>query len=181
MKKKVAMFLALLVFATFADAQQESAKNTGGAKPDDHTPAVTPLRVQVVFTEYDGDKKVSSLPYSFTVNADERRARPGSQIRSGARIPISTGKDQFTYLDIGTNLDCSAMLQEDGRYKLQMALERSSISPDSASGSTNPVVRQFRADMNPILKEGQSVESIVSTDPLNGHVYRVSVTLNLVK
>lgn len=181
MKKQVAMFLALLVFATFAAAQQESAKNTGGPKPDDHTPAVTPLRVQVVFTEYDGDKKVSSLPYSFTVNADERRARPGSQIRNGARIPISTGKDQFTYVDIGTNVDCSATLQEDGRYKLQMALERSSISPDSASGSTNPIVRQFRADMNPILKEGQSVESIVSTDPLNGHVYRVSVTLNLAK
>jgi hypothetical protein len=42
---------------------------------------------QVVFTEYDGEKKVSNLPYSFSVNADERRARPGSQLRSGARIP----------------------------------------------------------------------------------------------
>jgi hypothetical protein len=181
MKKTVGMILALLVFATLAAAQQESAKNTGGSKPDDHTPAVTPLRVQVVFTEYDGDKKVSSLPYSFTVNADERRARPGSQIRNGARIPISTGKDQFTYIDIGTNVDCSATLQEDGRYKLQMVLERSSISPESSSGSTNPIVRQFKADMNPVLKDGQSIESIVSTDPLNGHVYRVSVTLNVAK
>jgi hypothetical protein len=181
MKKKVGIVLALLVFATFA-AAQESSKNTGGPKPDDRTPAVTPLRVQVLFTEYDGDKKVSSLPYSFTVNADERRAsRPGSQIRNGARIPISTGKDQFTYLDIGTNVDCSATLQEDGRYKLQMVLERSSISPESSSGSTNPIVRQFRADMNPVLKDGQSIESIVSTDPLNGHVYRVSVTLNVAK
>ena len=181
MKKKVGIVLALLVFATFA-AAQENSKNTGGPKPDDRTPAVTPLRVQVVFTEYDGDKKVSSLPYSFTVNADERRvARPGSQIRNGARIPISTGKDQFTYLDIGTNVDCSATLQEDGRYKLQMALERSSISPESSPGSTNPIVRQFRAEMNPVLKDGQSIESIVSTDPLNGHIYRVSVTLNVAK
>jgi hypothetical protein len=31
------------------------------------------------------------------------------------------------------------------------------------------------------LKDGQSIESIVSTDPLNGHVYRVSVTLNIAK
>lgn len=180
MKKKVGMFLALLAFATLA-AAQESPKNTGGPRPDDHMPAVTPLRVQVVFTEYDGEKRVSSLPYSFTVNADERRARPGSQIRNGARIPISAGKDQFTYIDIGTNVDCSATLQEDGRYKLQMALERSSISPDTPSGNANPVVRQFRADMNPILKDGQSVESIVSTDPLNGHVYHVTVTLNVAK
>src|SRR5260370_33789443 len=103
MKKKVGIVLALLVFATLA-AAQESSKNTGGPKPDERTPAVTPLRVQVVFSEYDGDKKVSSLPYSFIVNADQRRARPGSQIRNGARSPISAGKDQFTYLDIRTNV-----------------------------------------------------------------------------
>jgi len=60
-------------------------------------------------------------------------------------------------------------------------LERSSISPDSAPGSTNPVVRQFRVDLNPVLKDGQTVESIVSTDPMNGHVYHVTVTLNVVK
>src|SRR5258708_20455597 len=160
MKKEFGIVLALLVFATFAVAQK-SSKNTGGPKPDDRTPAVTPLRVQGVFTEYDGDKKVSSLPYSFTVNADERRARPGSQIRNGARIPISTGKDQFTYLDIGTNVDCSATLQEDGRYKLQMVLERSSISPESASGSSNPIFRHISSATNPVLKAGQSIESIV--------------------
>src|SRR6202007_53998 len=105
MKKKVGIFLALLGFATFA-AAQERPKSSGGPKPDDRTPAVTPLRVQVVFTEYDGDKKISSLPYSFTVNADERRARPGSQIRNGARIPISTGKDQLTHIDIRTSIYC---------------------------------------------------------------------------
>jgi len=181
MKKNVVVFFALLVVLSVAAAAQDSSKSTAGQKPDDHTPAVTPLRVQVVFTEYDGEKKVSNLPYSFSVNADERRARPGSQLRSGARIPITTGKDQFTYIDIGTNIDCSATLQEDGRYKLQMALERSSISPEAASGNTNPVVRTFRIDMNPVLEDGQSLESIVSTDPLNGHVYHVNVTLSVAK
>jgi hypothetical protein len=176
MKMKIGLFLALLAFGAVAASAQESSK-----KPDDHAPAVTPLRVLVVFTEFDGDRKISSLPYSFSVNADERRAKPNSQIRDGARIPISKGKEEFTYLDIGTNIDCSAALQEDGRYKLQMIVERSSISPDTAAGSSNPVVRQFRADMNPVLKDGQTIESIMSTDPLNGHVYRVSVTLNLIK
>jgi molecular chaperone DnaK (HSP70) len=115
------------------------------------------------------------------VNADERRARPGSLIRNGARVPVATGKDQSTYVDIGTNMDCSATLQEDGRYKLQMTLERSSISPETPAGSGNPIIRQFRVDLNPVLKDGQTVESVVSTDPLNGHVYHVSVTLNVVK
>jgi hypothetical protein len=177
MVKNALMFGVLLAATSFGAAAQENAKS----KPDDRTPAVTPLRVQVVFNEYDGDKKVSSLPYSFTVNADERRARPGSLIRNGVRIPVSTGKEQFTYIDIGTNVDCSATLQEDGRYKLQMTLDRSSIMSESSSGSSNPVVRQFRAEINQVLKDGQTVESVVSTDPLNGHSYHASVTLNVMK
>src|ERR1041385_8580775 len=170
MKKKAGMALAILAFASLAIVAQDTAKSPGGNKSDEHISAVIPLRVQVVFTEFDGEKKISSLPYSFTVNADERRARPGSQIRNGARIPIAVGKEQSMYLDIGTNIDCSATLQEDGRYKLQMTVERSSITPENASGGSNPV-----------LKDGQTLESIVATDPLSGHVYHVSVTLNAMK
>jgi hypothetical protein len=176
MKQNALLVMFVLAFSAVATAQE-----TAKPKPDEHTPAVIPLRVQVVFSEYDGEKKVANLPYTFTVNADERRAKPGSQIRTGARIPVTTGKDQFTYLDVGTNVDCSATLQDDGRYKLQMALERSSVSPDAQSAGSNPVLRTFRVDLNPVLKDGQSVESIVSADPMNGHVYHVSVTLNVIK
>jgi len=180
MKKKLSMLLALLAVVALGAAAQEP-KPKPDSKPDALTPSVTPLRVQVVFSEYDGEKKVSSLPYTFTVNADERRARPGSLIRNGVRIPVVTAKDQFTYVDIGTNVDCSATLQEDGRYKLQMTLDRSSVSSESSGGSGTPVIRQFRVDLNPVLKDGQTVESVASTDPLSGHVYHVSVTLNVLK
>ena len=176
MIKRFAMMWTVIAAAAFAVSAQETAK----PKQDEHTPSVTPLRVQVVLTEFDGEKKVSSLPYTFTVNADERRARPGSLIRNGARIPVTTGKEQFTYVDIGTNLDCSATLQEDGRYKLQMTMDRSSISPETPAGG-NPVIRQFRVDLNPVLKDGQTIESVTSADPLSGHVYHVSVTLNVLK
>ena len=172
------MFWLMIVLVSCAVLRaQDASKNQQSSKKDDLTAAVTPLRVQVVFTELDGDKKVSSLPYTFSVNADERRTRPNSQVRNGARIPIQAAKDQFTYLDIGTNIDCSAILQDDGRFKLTMNVERSAIS----SESNPPVVRQFRAEINPILKDGQTIESIVATDPLNGHVYHVVVTLNIIK
>lgn len=177
MKKFLPLLVVMFSLAAFRSPAQEAAK----PKADDRTPAVTPLHVQVVFSEYDGEKKISSLPYSFTVNADERRARPDSQIRTGARFPVTTGKEQMTYMDIGTNVDCSATQQEDGRFKLQMTVERSSVLPDTPSGATNPAVRQFRAEMNPVLKDGQTVEAIVSTDPLSGHSYHVSVTLNVTK
>jgi hypothetical protein len=182
MKKSLFLVFILLVACLASLRAQDNPKVAAAPKSDERTGAVTPLRVQVVFSEYDGEKKVSSLPYSFTVNADERRARPGSQVRNGARVPVATGKDQFTYLDIGTNIDCSATLQDDGRFKLQMVVERSSVSPETPSTtSLAPVVRQFKAEMNPVLKDGQTIESIVATDPLNGHVFHVNVTLNLAK
>ncbi len=171
--------LMLSLFCSTTVRAQDVSQNQPNPKKSDITAAVTPLRVQVVFTEFDGDKKVASLPYTFTVNADERRVRPNSQVRNGVRVPVSTGKDQYTYMDVGTNIDCSALQQDDGRFKLSMTIDRSSISPDSQGG--NPVVRQFRAEINPVLKDGQTIESIAATDPFSGHVYHVSVTLNVIK
>lgn len=183
MKKSVLLFcVAVALLYSNSALAQDATKQQPAPKKDDLTAAVTPLRVQVVFAEFDGDKKVSSLPYTFSVNADERRARPNSQVRNGARIPVTADKDKINYMDIGTNIDCSATLQDDGRFKLMMTVERSSISGETpVSNSNAPVIHSFRAEMNPVLKDGQTVESIVATDPLNGHVYHVSVTLTVLK
>jgi hypothetical protein len=43
-----------------------------------------------------------------------------------------------------------------------------------------PLVRQFKASVNIILRDGQTSET-VSTDPLNGHSLRVSTTINVIK
>ena len=62
-----------------------------------------------------------------------------------------------------------------------MTVERSAIAGDAPGANNAPVIHQFRAESNPVLKDGQTVESIVATDPLNGHVYHVTVTLNVLK
>src|SRR5579859_6136423 len=178
---RLVFFSILVLLASSGLRAQDAPKPPSSPKKDDLVQAVTSLRIQVVFMEFEGDKKVSSLPYTLSVNADERRGRPNSQVRSGTRVPIATDKDKYTYLDIGTNIDCSASLQDDGRFKLQMTVERSAISGDVSSAITSPIIHQFRAESNPVLKDGQTVESIVATDPLNGHVYHVSVTLNVIK
>ena len=178
MKRMLILPMILVSCGALVAASQDKPK--ASEPPKDQVAPTTPLRVQVVFAEYDGEKKIVSLPYSFSVNADERRARPGTQIREGARIPVSTGKEQWQYLDVGTNIDCSAQSQEDGRYKLSLSVERSSVSQET-SGTSNPIIRSFRADVNPILKDGQTFETIMATDPVNGHVSRITVTLTVPK
>src|SRR5260370_12972252 len=51
---------------------------------------ITPLRVQVVFTEFEGEKKISNLPYTFLINADDHSGRTAI-VRMGLRVPVATG------------------------------------------------------------------------------------------
>jgi len=161
-------------------------------KAEERVKVPTPVKVQIVFTEYDGDKKISSMPYAFTVITDEKiGGNYSTSLRTGIRVPIQTeGKDQkTTYMDIGSNIDCGIKSEDDGRFHLYLIFDRSMLYPNKSSEGERlvsepnglPLVRQFRTSENLILKDGQTSENLVSTDPLNGRTLRVSVTINVQK
>ncbi|HEX4542857.1 MAG TPA: hypothetical protein VH114_06795 [Candidatus Acidoferrum sp.] len=161
-------------------------------KAEEHAKSATPIKVQIVFTEFDGDKKISSMPYSFMTISDEKMGgNYSTSLRTGVRIPIETdGKDQkTTYMDVGSNIDCGVRSEEDGRFRVFLIFDRSALYPNkSAEGERLvaepnglPLVRQFRTSENLILRDGQTSENILSTDPLNGHTLRVSVTISAQK
>jgi len=185
-KFAVAMVLAgTLAFPGFA---QEKPKSDGGEKLAEMQRVITPLRVQVVFNEFDGEKKISSLPYTLLVNANT--GGPVASIRMGLRVPINTGGTSagMTYLDMGTNIDGRAEIREDGRFLLSLSVERSSAySPQRnlpdirPAGSDNPVIQTFRSQLNLLVRDGQTIPTTVSTDPVTGRVIKVDVTVNVVK
>lgn len=116
-----------------------------------------------------------------------------TSLRTGVRIPLEIdSKDQKrTYMDVGSNIDCGIRTTDDNRYHLYMVFERSALYPavgaqddklqTSHPCGQSPLVRQFKASENMILKDGQTSESVVSTDPLNGHSLHISVTIGLLK
>ncbi len=168
------------------DKAQEKPKSEERVKPS------IPVKVQLVFTEFDGDKKISSMPYSFMTIADEKvGGYYSTSLRTGVRIPIEVdGKDQKTiYMDVGSNIDCGVRSEDDGRFRVYLIFDRSALYPNKSSEGERlvaepngqPLIRQFRTSENLILKDGQTSEHIMSTDPLNGHVIRVSVTINVQK
>ena len=161
-------------------------------KTEERVKVPTPLKVQIVFTEFDGDKKISSMPYTFTVISDEKMGgNYSTSLRTGIRVPIETdGKDQkTTYMDIGSNIDCGIKAEDDGRYHVYLIFDRSTLYPNKSSEGERlvaepnglPLVRQFRTSENLLLKDSQTSENLLSTDPLNGHTLRVSVTINVQK
>jgi hypothetical protein len=194
--KRVAITLALLAALFMIDplcAQEKSGETTNSSVSGLEGPQA---RVQVIFTEYEGQKKVQSLPYTLLVRVGANgKDGPLSKIRMGSRVPIATGTTQFQYVDVGTDVDCAATMTNDGRYQLSLRMERSwpefegSSEPKSlpatsearVGGVQQPVIRQFRSDNSIILREGQTVETNLATDPVTGKVVKIEVSLSLVK
>jgi hypothetical protein len=181
----------LLLPAWPARAQDKAQKEE--AKPAASRTDGPQLKVQIVFSEYEGDKKVKSLPYTLMVlvGGDTN----WSKMRIGDRVPVATGKEgggiQFQYIDVGTNIDCRAFSASDGRFRLYMNLEKSWVQSDVPAATTKdnsvevqfhqPTIRSFRTDTNVLLREGQAVETDFATDPVSGRVVRLEVTMNVMK
>jgi hypothetical protein len=185
----ILLAVAAMVFSLPAHAQEKP-------KPDERSSAVSPLKIQIVFTEFEGDKKVKSLPYSMVFTAGTHREAEFAKLRIGSRVPVYVGKEgQFQYVDIGTNLDSRAEHLEDGRYALRLSLERSWVQAEMhmpidnpASTAENkvvefsqPVIGQYKTDVFLIARDGQTVETTVATDPLNGKQLKIEVTLTTPK
>src|ERR1700691_6801005 len=96
---------ALLIFAVPAAKAQDKPAAEANA-PD----VTMPAKLQIVLTEYDGTKKISSMPYSIPFVLS--RAPLTSSLRLGVRVPVNTttsktGESSLTYVDVGTNIDVS--------------------------------------------------------------------------
>ena len=157
-----------------------------------------PLKVQLVVSRYQGEKKVSSLPYTISVIANDNDK---TTLRMGVEVPIpstvfSPGKEggaaaipltSYNYRSVGTNIDCSARTIEAGVFKLDLAVEDSSVflAEKDAARVTNqvsaPSVRRFTSTFNVMLKDGQTVQHTSATDPVSGEVLRIDVTLTVLK
>lgn len=197
-----------LLFCTFVGLHspvvaQEKAKSEEGEKKSESKKEATELRVMVVFTEYEGEKKISSLPYTLLVAAPEGRRGEKSSIRMGLRVPIVTGSfksgsespvvnQQFTYIDLGSNLDGWASKEDNGRFDLHLNLERSSAyssgggqKGNAVTGnevlSSQPVILQFKTEADLLVRDGQTIQSTLATDPVSGRVTKVEVTVSIVK
>jgi len=197
--KRSMISLMLLLFGVLSPfcLAQDKQKAEDGQKAEVRT---TPVKVQIVFTEFEGDKKVKSLPYTLYINAlDAPELKPGwVKLRVGSRVPIYTGgtKENMTYLDVGTNIDARSAYAGEGRLLLYLRIERSWVEggvsvpvakSDSSASETSsghfqePIVRQFVSEFDLKLREGQPVESTMATDPLSGKVLKVDVSFTIVK
>src|SRR5687767_10230569 len=103
--------VACILVSAALSAQQkpqpaEAAREAAAAPaktPSEQPRAMMPARVQIVFSRFKGDKKVSSLPYTLGVTANERVK---TSLRMGMEVPLGR-MQSYNYKNLGTNIDCS--------------------------------------------------------------------------
>lgn len=149
------------------------------------------VRLQVVLSRYQGDKKVASLPYTLSANANGEPAR----LRMGLNVPLRYESKDYpgnvAFKSVGNNVDCTVLGLEDGRFRVSCNIEQSSVyangsggKPGPGAGQANlvpPVLTHFSSETLVILADGQSAQHSTATDPVTGEVARIDVTLNVVK
>jgi hypothetical protein len=102
----------------------------------------------------------------------------------------------MTYLDVGTNIDARSAYTGEGRLSIYLNLERSwvegnvsvpvaksdgSASETSSGHFQQPIIPNFRSELDLKLREGQPVESTMATDPISGKVFKIDVSFTIVK
>jgi hypothetical protein len=200
----LAVGVALAALAVPGRAQETTRPEAATAQAVTPRPKKAPtlLRVQVTLARFQGERKVASSPYSMLVTTDMK----GVKLRMGVEVPISVasfstvdGKPapvtstSFQYRNVGTNIDCRAdEIGDDGLYQLGLGVESSSIYTTTESRTTaglnetgvateRPLFRTFNVNLNPLLRDGQSVQTVASTDPVTGEIVKIDVTLNVVR
>jgi hypothetical protein len=152
---------------------------------------VTSLKVLVVLSRYDGERKLASMPYTLLVNAGDRDNRV--TLRMGVALPVTgvgANGPTITVHDIGTNMDCTASPTDDGRFRIGLAVNQSSVYETDQKhlqatiprpGDSTQLVRSFTSSFSLLLRDHETGQSIAATDPVTGEVMRIDVTLTVVK
>ncbi|HTM03224.1 MAG TPA: hypothetical protein VL173_06970 [Vicinamibacterales bacterium] len=194
MKMRIAAWMFLLTLVA------SSGSVVHAQAPAAPEPALVPLEVQIVLSRYQGDQKVSSLPYTLMVNANGDTATTMNMASkvpvvttafgpaSGANGQPPTVTQSYTYQNIGTNISLRANSVNEGGFTLRVTIDDSSVaSLDTKQKTQNqavsdlPVIRGFKVENTLLLKDGQSRQFTAATDRVTGDVTKVDVTLKVLK
>jgi len=145
----------------------------------------TPLyKVEINFRDGNDTGAMTDRRYTMLVVEQERaifKVGSKSPTVSGAVQPQTAGSavgTQFTYLDIGVNIDC--FVQRAGaKAALRASLDLSNIGPDGPvlAGVRNPTIRQTKLDVHTTLDFGKPTVVASIDDPLTARKLLVEATI----
>jgi hypothetical protein len=162
---KLAMITCVLGSALCAqppakpEVQKTDSQDQASKPPEEPTL----YKLHFVIYELEDGKRINEREYTFLDRVGEH-----SSIRTGTRMPISTGENKIEYLDVGLSLSCG-LREHNGKLLADFNLNISSFAPtDNAvpHSGDSPVLRNFNQNVSAFLITGKPM-LLASTDDLN--------------
>ena len=196
LSKTLTLGVALVLAASATGWAQEKAapENT-----------LVPVKLQLVLSRYQGEKKIASMPYTLWVTAAAAGVSPADrprpeQLRMGVNLPVRStrveeGKPPVTtwdYRNFGTQIDVSARALEGGRFRVELSVSLNALYPDQEPNAQQklaaavriadqPLIVTFASTFIILLRDGETGQYISATDPVSGEVLKVDATLTVLK
>jgi hypothetical protein len=137
-----------------------------------------------VTKELDDNKLINTRTYSMTVSD-----KAAGNIRTGSRVPVATnsggsggGNTQFTYIDLGVNIDCRDLRELSGQLTLSVSADISAATTESGSVSNpNPVIRQYKWNSAVIVPLRKATQIYSSDDLGSKRKFQLELTATPIK
>ena len=182
MRRMALMAMTMVMAAGTMLAQAKPESREMKAAGQEARPAASEERLRLVFVVREVDEKghvVNTREYATMVGAQPEEGKfSRAEIRTGARIPVSVGPGQGTYLDVGVNFDVTAIRwMTAGRVSMLVTADLSSVDPSSQPNSSQPVIRQNKWSADEQMNLGEE-RLLFSSDELTSK-NRLEVGLSL--
>src|SRR5688572_8110723 len=162
----VTILIAVLSAAPLMAQEPPTVIGQPGARK---LPPPIPLKVTVLLSRYQGEKRISSMPYVLGVMASGWGAGPKTTLRMGLEVPVATSSNvavsPVSYRNVGTNIDCGATFDEatPGSFQLALVVSDSSLglnAGDKRDGLAPdmPSFRNFNSSFTALLRDGQTMQ-----------------------
>lgn len=144
------------------------------------------LRIEVNLHEGNDPAAKTGRRYTLQVEDSHR-----GTFHAGARIPVATGSSQagsqnlvntqWTYVDAGVNIDCTAH-ESAGKVTFHGNLDLSSMvkSDPSVGNAPGPTITQTKVELDTTLDLGKPTVIASIDDPATSHRLQVEVTVTRV-
>jgi len=169
---------------------------SGKAQPVEHTEQKKQIVPRKAMAQ---NREPASQMVEVIVLPDEREAfarfvaRLAEEKQVAAGLPHLAPKQEDAPMEIAPLR--IGLADGDGRFTVMLNLERSWVEGDVALNSTkaagtspsnsaefkDPIIRQFKTDLTLAMKDGQTIQTTQSADPLSGRVLTITATMNVVK
>jgi hypothetical protein len=150
--KLAVTLLTVMIGAGACLAQTEAPKQSEATKA---------YQLDFVLKELEDGKVVNSRNYSLMITA----VGGGGSIRSGDRVSVlmkggGATQPEYSYLDVGVNIDCAGVLETQGKLTLNVKADISTAQPETS----RPLIRTTRWSSNVIVPLRKATVLFTSDD-----------------